>query len=106
MNQTTILNAQARPACVGVEEAAKLFGWPEYFLPLLVSAGHLKTLGRPAQNARKWFATVEIERLSRDIDWLDKAIRIVEKYIQEKNKKQRRKLGASCPSPALQSAAA
>jgi hypothetical protein len=51
-----------RPACVSVEEAAAIFGWPNYYLSFLVRAGHLKPLGKPAQNARKWFATVEIER--------------------------------------------
>ena len=72
-------------ACVGVEEAAKIFGWPAYYLPFLVRAGHLKPLGKPAQNSRKWFATAELERLSMDVEWLDKAIRIVEKRIQESN---------------------
>jgi hypothetical protein len=46
---------------------------------------------KPAQNARKWFATVEIERMSCDPDWLDKAMSIVEKQIQEMNRKQRGK---------------
>ena len=32
---------------------------------------------------------VELERLSADPAWLDKAIRIVEKRIQEQNGKQR-----------------
>lgn len=72
-----------------MEEAAAIFGWPNYYLPFLVRAGHLKPLGRPAQNARKWFATVEIERMCADPVWLDKAIRIVEKQIQEMNKRQR-----------------
>jgi hypothetical protein len=81
----------SRPACVGMEEASAFFGWPNYYLPFLVRAGHLKPLGKPVQNARKWFATVEIERMSSDPDWLDKAIRIVEKQIQEMNKKQRGK---------------
>jgi hypothetical protein len=76
-----------RPACVGMEEPAGIFGWPNYYLPFLVRAGHRK----PPQNARKWFATVEIERMSCDPDWLDKAIRIVEKQIQEMNKKQKGK---------------
>jgi hypothetical protein len=44
---------------------------------------------KPAQNARKWFATVEVERMSGDPDWLDKAIRIVEKQIHAINQKQR-----------------
>jgi hypothetical protein len=81
----------SRPACVGTEAAAAMFGWPDYYLPFLVRAGHLKPLGKPAQNARKWFATVEIERMTCDLGWLDKAIRIVEKQIQEMNKKQRGK---------------
>jgi hypothetical protein len=77
-----------RPACVSMEAAAAIFGWPNYYLPFLVRAGHLKPLGKPAQNARKWFATVEIERMSQE---LDKAVRIVEKQIQEMNHKQRGK---------------
>jgi hypothetical protein len=90
LNMTTEKQHQGnRPACVGMETAAAIFGWPNYYLPFLVRAGHLKPLGKPAQNARKWFATVEIERMSHDPDWLDKAIRIVEKQIREMNQKQR-----------------
>jgi len=90
-----------RPACVSMEAAAAIFGWPNYYLPFLVRAGHLKPLGKPAQNARKWFATVEIERMSQDPNWLDKAIRIVEKQIQEMNRKQRRKKQSECPCPMM-----
>ena len=89
MERQVTSNGRPRPACVGMEAAAGIFGWPNYYLPFLVRAGHLKPLGKPPQNARKWFATVEIERMSCDPDWLDKAIRIVEKQIQEMNKKQR-----------------
>ena len=77
-------------ACVGVEDAAAIFGWPVYYMPFLVRSGHLKPLGKPAQNSRKWFATVEIERLSRDLAWLDKAVRIVAKRIQEMNGKRKK----------------
>jgi hypothetical protein len=90
-------NRCTRPGCVSMEEAAAIFGWPNYYLPFMVQVGHLKPLGKPAQNARKWFATVEIERLSQDPDWLDKTIRIVEKQIQEMNKKQRGKKQAEKP---------
>ena len=88
MERQATSNGRHRPACVCMEEAAVLFGWPSYYLPFLVRAGHLKPLGKPAQNARKWFATFEIERMSNDLAWLDKAIRIVEKQIQGMNKKQ------------------
>ena len=98
-----IFNGRPRPACVGMEEAAAIFGWPDYYVPFLVSAGHLMPLGKPAQNARKWFATVEIERMCGDPDWLDKAIRIVEKQIQVINKrpKGRESVGVSVKQPVL-----
>ena len=67
-------------------------------MPFLVRAGHLKPLGKPAQNARKWFATVELERLGANADWLDKAIRIVEKRIHDMNDKQK---GEGEEAPAL-----
>jgi len=54
-------------------------------MPLLARAGHLKPLGKPSQNARKWYATVELERLSRDPVWLDRAIRIVDRLVREAN---------------------
>jgi hypothetical protein len=92
MNNTLqIPNSHNRPywpACIGVEEASRILGWPPYFLPLLARARHLKPLGKPAQNGRKWFATVEIERLGRDIEWLDKAVRIVEKHVHDANLRQ------------------
>jgi hypothetical protein len=56
-----------------------------------IFVGHLKPPGTPMQNARKWFATFEIERMSQGLAWLDKAIRFVEKQIQEMNRKQRSK---------------
>lgn len=46
----------SQPACVSMEAAAAIFGWPNYYLPFLVQAGHLKPLGKPALDARKWFA--------------------------------------------------
>jgi len=51
-------------------------------MPLLARAGHLKPLGRPGKNARKWYAMVELERLSQDPVWLDKAIRVVDRLVR------------------------
>jgi hypothetical protein len=99
MNQQSVQNRRSWSACVGVEEAARIFGWPLYFFPVLMRAGHLKPLGRPMQNARKWFASCELERLSSDVAWLDKAIRIMEKHVHEANCKQRGKAPNECPAP-------
>ena len=82
---------QSWPACVDAEAAAQFLGWPPYFMPLLARAGHLKPLGKPAQNARKWYAVVELERVSRDPAWLDRAIRIVDRLVREANGKQKGK---------------
>jgi len=71
------------------EDAARYLGWPTYFLPLLARAGHIKPLGRPSHNSRKWYAKVELDRLGCDAGWLDKAIQIVEKWVQTHNRKQR-----------------
>lgn len=95
-------NGQWWPACLCAEDAARFLGWPPYFITLLVRAGHLKPLGKPAQNSRKWYATVELARLGSDPEWLDKAIRIVEKRVQEASKKQAGKgRPVDPPSPAL-----
>jgi hypothetical protein len=89
MNQPGTTNNQPLPACLGAEEAARFFGWPAYFLPVLAKYGHLKPLGKPAQNSRKWYARQELEKLSGDTAWLDKAVRLMEKHVREANLKQR-----------------
>ena len=97
--QQSIQKGQPWPACVDAEAAARFLGWPPYFMPLLARAGHLKPLGKPAPNARKWYAMVELERVNRDPAWLDKAIRIVERHVQESNRKQRSKAPELCLAP-------
>lgn len=91
MSESASPNQRAWPACVCAEDAARFLGWPTYFLTFLARAGHLKPLGKPSQNSRKWYALVELERVSRDPDWLDKAIRIVEKQIRAHNARKKDK---------------
>ena len=89
------------PACMDADAAARFLGWPAYFMPLLARAGHLKPLGKPGQNARKWYATVELERLGRDPVWLDKAIRIVDRLVREANgDKKGKRLESPLPNDA------
>jgi len=75
-----------------MEEAAGFFGWPAYYTPFLVRAGRLKPLGKPAPDAWKWFATVELGRLSPDADWLGRAGQIVQRQIRDMNAKQKGRL--------------
>ena len=76
------------PACLLAEDAAKYMGWPPYFMAMLARSGHLKPLGKPAQNSHKWYARVELEALAQDRNWLDKAIHIVERRVREKNNQE------------------
>src|SRR5688572_5884013 len=92
--QTSSLENSAKfrwRACVDAEQAAQLFGWPNYYIPILTSARHLRPLGKPVQNARKWYALVELEELARDREWLDRAVKIVSGFVCDKNLKQRSK---------------
>ncbi len=78
-----------RPACVGLEEATGLFGWPNYFLPFLVRAGHLKPLGNPPRNSIKFFATREVQKQAQDRAWLARVTNALNQHWQKNNSAKR-----------------
>ncbi|MGA3284188.1 MAG: hypothetical protein ABSD57_07000 [Verrucomicrobiota bacterium] len=80
--------ARDLPARLDVVAAAKLLGFTEHDIPVLVAAGKLMPLGDPAPNAPKWFAAVEMIRLAADQDWLHKATKEISKHWR--NKRERR----------------
>jgi len=55
-------------ARLDVKATAKLLGFAEHDIPILMRAGKLKPLGDPAPNAPKWFAAIEIIQLAFDVD--------------------------------------
>jgi hypothetical protein len=59
---------------------ARLPGFAEHDIQVLMRAGKLTPLGDPAPNAPKWFAAIELIRLAADRDWLSRASREVSKY--------------------------
>jgi len=71
-------------ARLDVKATAKLLGFAEHDIPILMRAGKLKPLGDPAPNAPKWFAAIEIIQLAFDVDWLNKATKEVSKYWRHK----------------------
>lgn len=79
------LNCRRLPARISSAEAAAVLGFSEHEIPLLVSAGLLKTLGRPAKNGPKYFSSSEILAVSGDRNWLSKATATVTKYWHGKN---------------------
>ncbi len=72
------------PARLEVKAAAILLAFSASDIPILIGAGLLKPLGKPAPNEPKFFARVEIERLGRNLDWLNQATRCVSQYWKRK----------------------
>jgi hypothetical protein len=62
-------------ARLDVATTAKLLGFAEHDIQVLMGAGRLTPLGEPAPNAPKWFCAVEVIRLAMDKEWLHKATR-------------------------------
>jgi hypothetical protein len=61
---------QILPARMFAEEAAWYLGFAPHDIPILVGAGLLKPLGRPASNGTKYFATATLQELRADVKWL------------------------------------
>ena len=80
-----LLNCRRLPARLNTTETAVLLGFQEHDIPMLVAAKCLSPLGRPAPNAPKYFAAVEIMALAQDRDWLDRATKALAKFWYEKN---------------------
>src|ERR1022692_3986249 len=86
LTQATLATWAARdlPAPLDVAATAKLLGFTESDMQILLSVGKLTPLGDPAPNAPKWFAAVEVIRLATDQDWLHKATKEIAKHWRSK----------------------
>lgn len=93
MNQAKkdFLSLVTPPARIGIQETAWLLGFNEHDIPVLVSAGLLKPLGRPASTGSKFFAAVELQTLRGDTRWLGKASDVIVNYWRSKNSERRNK---------------
>ena len=89
--------AKNLPARLDVPTTAKVLGFAEHDIQILMAAHKLTPLGDPAQNAPKWFAAIEIIQLAADKDWLHKATKEVSKYWR--HKRERRSAYAEKVSP-------
>src|SRR5271165_5440323 len=80
--------ARGLPARLDVAATAKLLGFADGDIPILMAARKLTPLGDPAPNAPKWFGAVQVIRLAAEQDWWHKATREITKYWREKRKKR------------------
>ena len=76
------------PARLDVATTARILGFPEHDIQILMASRKLTPLGDPAPNAPKWFAAIEVIRLAADEDWLNKATKEVAKYWRHKRERR------------------
>jgi hypothetical protein len=101
MNDSNFLAllGDGHPARLNSSQAAKLLGFADHDVPVLVAMGLLKPLGNPMPNAPKHFALVDIVSNAAERDWLNRATKTLSKHWQKKNCEQRsRRASQSGPS--------
>ena len=85
----TLLNSRRVPARLHSSEVAGMLGFQEHDIPVLVIARLLIPLGKPAPNAPKYFALVDVLAAGQDREWLAQATRVLTKYWRDKNSRKR-----------------
>jgi hypothetical protein len=85
MNEKSILFVPRLPARLDVTQAADVLGFLPHEIVVLLKAGLLKPLGKPAANGHKFFCTAEISTLAQNREWLDKATRAVARHWKDRN---------------------
>jgi hypothetical protein len=89
LKMTECWAAKNIPARINIEKTATLLGFSGDDLTVLMAAGHLEPLGKPAPNAPKYFHAIEIMSLAADRAWLDKATKIVSQYWLKKRQRKK-----------------
>ena len=77
------------PARLSAEQAAVVLNFQLHDLAVLMATGLLRPLGKPAQNAPKFFATKTVLELARDEQWLHRATLAVARHWQGKNARKK-----------------
>ena len=78
------------PACVTVEQVARVLGFARHAIPVLVRAGLLKPVGSVRGNAVKYFARDILLARSRDESWLAEAVEAIRTHWRTKNQRRHR----------------
>jgi hypothetical protein len=86
------LNCRRLPARLNSGETALLLGVQEHDIAPLIASKMLAVLGKPAPNAPKYFAAVDVMARAENAEWLSQATRTLARFWQVKN--QRKNLSA------------
>jgi hypothetical protein len=80
-----LLNCRRLPARLNTTETSVILGVQEHDIPALIAARLLSPLGKPAPNAPKYFAAVEVVGRTADLEWLAQATKALAKHWRRKN---------------------
>ena len=84
-----ILNCHRLPGRLTTAEAAVLLGFQEHDIAPLVSAKMLTPLGKPAPNAPKYFAAIDVQACAENRDWLSQATKALTQHWHRKNSRKK-----------------
>jgi|ERR1051326_5569256 len=85
-DKLAVLNCRRLPARLNISETALLLGFQEHDIPPLIAGKLLVPLGKPAPNAPKYFAAVDIAERATDARWLSSATSVIAKHWLKKNR--------------------
>jgi hypothetical protein len=91
------------PARVPSEIAALRLGFRPEHIAILITARLLKPLGRPPKSGPKYFATVTLNQLAEDPEWLAKASDVVVKSWKYRNARRRKNTADQIPRGEIES---
>jgi hypothetical protein len=89
MIEYSMLQVLRLPGRLTPAQAGEVLGFTETEVRILLKHGLLRALGRPPANGHKLVCALEVEQLSRNRDWLERASRCVYRHWAERNGKQR-----------------
>ena len=77
------------PACITVEQVAKMLGFARHAIPVLVRAGLLQPIGTGRRNTVKFYLRDAVLRRCRDERWLARAVEAIRDHWHTKNRRRR-----------------
>jgi hypothetical protein len=83
------------PARLTAEQTAWAQNCQPHDVPILVAARLLKPLGNPPPNRVKYFASLEVQILTKDRTWLAKITNALNQHWRTKNGNKKRRLPES-----------
>jgi len=86
--EAQFLSLRDKPARLTPEQTAWYLGINPDDIPVLIAAGLLKPLGRPARSSIKWTAFVELQRHCADPKWLSKVTEAIQTAGRLKNERR------------------